>query len=101
MKRHLATLPHRLANALRYVLEGTPMPALRPAATRVGLLNTGELIVLLPGEGQLILGVETVGHVRAVLDADDSACTHTLGGPISGGVVQCGDPVHCAIKAMR
>lgn len=63
----------RLRNALRHLLHGTVMAAEQPREARVGLLNTGELIVLLANGGQLVLGTDTTELVRDVLDADTRA----------------------------
>lgn len=41
------------------------------APTRVGVLNTGELIVLSPEIGTLVLGKETTDLVRDALWLDD------------------------------
>lgn len=71
MSSFTTTLIRRLVNAGRYLVHGGVMPAEQPEAARVGLLNTGELIVLPAGGGQLVLSPETTELVRDALDGDD------------------------------
>ena len=78
MSAALATLMARLRNALVYVLHGTPMPVQVPRAPRAGLLNTGELILMLPDEGTLVLSTSTTAIVRDVLDSDEFSTTAPL-----------------------
>lgn len=67
----------RLRNAVRYVLRGTSMPAQPVPQTRVGLLNTGELVLLCPRGEMLVLGAATTDLVRDVL-GDDARAFGTL-----------------------
>ena len=67
-----ATILRRIVNAARYMRHGAVMPANAAPAARVGLLNTGELIVLPARGGQLLLSPETTDLVRDVLAADAS-----------------------------
>lgn len=67
------TLMRRLGNAARYVVRGCPMPQIERPATRVGMLNSGELIVLLPSGGQVLFSAETTDLVRDLLDVDARA----------------------------
>lgn len=68
-----ATLLRRMRNAARYVVHGAVMPAEAVPKSKVGLLNTGELIVLLADGGQLVLAPETTDLVRDVLAVDAAA----------------------------
>jgi hypothetical protein len=68
-----ASLLRRLRNAARYVVHGGVMPAEAAPTARVGLLNTGELIVLLAGGGHLVLASHTTDLVRDVLAYDSAA----------------------------
>lgn len=80
-------LRERLANALRHLLDGAaiPEPVAEPEPpTRVGLLNTGELIVL-PGASPatpLVFSAETTDLVRDILAEHGGVAmlTHPLGG---------------------
>lgn len=60
-------------------------PPLKPPA-RVGVLNTGELIVITPEFGQLILSPETTDLVRDTLDSSVPHLVHPLGGAADDGV---------------
>lgn len=80
-------LRERLVNAMRHLLDGAAIPAPEPAPvppTRVGVLNTGELVVL-PGESPdtpLIFSAETTDLVRDIL-ADQGGIT-MLTQPLGG-----------------
>jgi hypothetical protein len=84
MTSHTITLVRRLLNAGKYVLFGGVMPAEQPkAGTRVGLLNTGELIVLFAHGGHMVLSAATTDLVRDALDQDPfsaSLLPHHIGG---------------------
>ena len=69
----LHNLMSRLANAARYVMHGGAMPTAQTTATRVGLMNTGELIVLFHRGGFMLLTAETTDLVRDLLDSDARA----------------------------
>lgn len=73
MSEMLTKLFHRVVNAARYICNGGAMPKEHPPATRVGMLNTGEMIVLLPHGSQLLLSAETTDLVRDLLDAKPRA----------------------------
>jgi hypothetical protein len=73
MSSFTTTIARRLVNAARYLATGGVMPAEPPQAARVGLLNTGELIVLPAHGGQLVLSPETTQLVRDALDDDGFA----------------------------
>lgn len=79
MSSHTLTLFRRLLNAGRYVLDGGVMPAEQPKAVRVGLLNTGQLIVLPAEGGLLVLSRETTELVRDALDQDDFSTRLPIG----------------------
>lgn len=73
------TLVRRVVNAARYLANGGAMPAEPRQAARVGLLNTGELIVLPAHGGQLVLSAETTQLVRDALDEDDFSARLPVG----------------------
>jgi hypothetical protein len=79
MSSHTLTLLRRLLNAGRYVLFGAVMPAEEQPQTRVGLLNSGELIVLPAAGGQIVLSAETTQLVRDALDGDDFSARLPVG----------------------
>jgi len=66
-------LRERLANALRHVVDGGGIPAPQrvpaPPLARVGLLNTGELLVL-PGDGRapVIVSATTARLLRRMFE---------------------------------
>lgn len=75
-------LRHRVVAACRHMLWGTPMPAPEPPPVppvRVGLLNTGELVLLdADGGDRVILSAAETDLVRDVLARDGLA-----GGPVA------------------
>ena len=68
-----ATILRRVKNAAAYLVNGQVMPAEPAKQPRVGMLTSGELIVLPANGGTLILSPETTLLVRDVLDADAQA----------------------------
>lgn len=69
---------HRLKARLAAYQAPATSTGAEPA--RVGLLNTGELIVLSPTIGTLCLTVETTDIIRDVLAAGESSTVHLLSG---------------------
>ncbi len=70
--------------------------------TRVGLLNTGEL-VLISGHGNAqVFNATTTDLMRDVLDADSCSTTHLLGAPSqTSGPPNGPDRVHKVVAEMR
>ncbi len=77
-------LRERLANAMRHLFDGAAIPEPAPAPvppTRVGVLNTGELIVL-PGDSPgtpLVFSAETTDLVRDILAEQGGIAMLTTG----------------------
>lgn len=98
MSTRLATLARRAANALRYLVHGTPMPVEPNPVSRVGLLNNGQLIIVLPGNGSgvLLLSEHTTDLVRDVLERNTDSFDML---PLTlGTATASADPVHQVLR---
>lgn len=77
-----------------------------PQATRVGLLNTGELVLVDSFGHAQILGAQTTDVVRDTLAAAECSTTQLLGDHLLGGIAPATGPrpadhVHGAIHSLR
>lgn len=80
------TFTERMVAAWRHCAYGTPLPApQRPVAARVGLLNTGELVVI-PGDERpiVVFSADTTDLVRDALASHDGSVhgVHALPGAV-------------------
>lgn len=72
-----------------------------PQATRVGLLNTGELVLVDSFGHAQILGPQTTDILRDVLAAAECSTTHLLGDSAPANSPRPADHVHGAIHSLR